>query len=125
MKFWTGHIRAGAPPVLVREGFSWGAFLFGPLWLAAHRAWIPAALVLAADILIVTLAKGPPQPVLLLAVAVWLGLTGQDLRRWSLLLRSFALSQIVAARDETEALGRLLDRRPDLAGSFLPPGAAR
>ena len=35
------------------------------------------------------------------------------------------LAQVVAARDEAEALARLLDRRPDLAGSFLPPQAAR
>ena len=48
MRFWTAHIRAGAAPVLVREGFSWGALLFGPLWLAVHRAWIPAVLALAA-----------------------------------------------------------------------------
>jgi len=124
MNFWTGHTRAGAAPVLVREGFSWGAFFFGPLWLAAHRAWVPAALVLATTILIVALASGLATFVLLLGLAVWLGVTGHDLRRRSLRMRSFALSQIIAARDETEAFGKLLDRRPDLAGSFLPPGAA-
>ena len=53
MRFWTAHIRAGAAPVLVREGFSWGALLFGPLWLAVHRAWIAAVLALAASVLIV------------------------------------------------------------------------
>ena len=24
----------------IREGFSWGAFLFGPLWLLRHRLWL-------------------------------------------------------------------------------------
>ena len=43
--------------MLVREGFSWGALLFGPLWLAVHRAWIAAVLALAASVLIVVLAK--------------------------------------------------------------------
>jgi hypothetical protein len=28
---WTVHLRDGARPVLVREAFSWGAFLFGPV----------------------------------------------------------------------------------------------
>ncbi len=59
MRFWTIHMRANAPPVLVREGFSWTALLFGPLWLAWHRAWIPAALDLAASILIGVLTSEP------------------------------------------------------------------
>ena len=31
----------------VRDGFSWGAFLFGPLWMVRHRLWL--VLVLYAD----------------------------------------------------------------------------
>ena len=124
MRFWTGHLRQGTRPVLVREGFAWGALLFGPLWLVVHRAWIPAALSLAAGILIVALAAGATATTLMLALAVWLGLSGHDLRRWSMRQRGFTLFQIVAARNETEALFKLLDRRPNLASSFLPPGAA-
>ena len=125
MRFWTAHIRAGAAPVLVREGFSWGALLFGPLWLAAHRAWIAAALTLAAFVLIVVLAGADVAAVLLTALIVLLGLSGHDLRRWSLDHRGYLLAQVVVARNELEALGRLLDRRPDLAGRFLPPESAR
>lgn len=125
MKFWTAHIRAGAAPVLVREGFSWGALLFGPLWFAAHRAWIAAALSLAAAILIIVLAKDGVSAVLLTAFVVLLGLSGHDLHRWSLDHRGYLLSQVVTARDELEALERLLERRPDLKGSYLPPQAAR
>jgi Protein of unknown function (DUF2628) len=123
VRFWTGHLRSGAAPVLVREGFAWGALLFGPLWLAAHRAWIPAALALAAGILILALAPAPAATALMIALALWLGASGQDLRRWSMRHRGFTLFQIVAARNETDAFARLLERRPDLAGSFLPPGA--
>ena len=46
MKIWTVHLRDDAPPVLVREGFSLGRALFGPLWLALHRAWVPAVFAL-------------------------------------------------------------------------------
>jgi hypothetical protein len=123
--FWTGHLRSGAAPVLVREGFAWGALLFGPLWLAVHRAWVPAALALAAGILILALASGAAATTLMVALAVWLGLSGQDLRRWSMRRRGFMLLTVVAARREADALARLLERRPDLAGSFLPPSAAR
>ncbi len=125
MKFWTAHIRAGAAPILVREGFSWGALLFGPLWLAVHRTWIAAALTLAAFVLIVVLAEADVAAVLLTALIVLLGLSGHDLRRWSLDHRGYLLAQVLVARNELEALGRLLDRRPDLAGRFLPPGSAR
>ena len=125
MKFWTAHIRAGAAPILVREGFSWGALIFGPLWLAAHRAWIAAALSLAAFILIVFLATDGIAAALLTTLVVLLGLSGHDLRRWSLDLRGYLLAQVVVARDELGALEQLLERRPDLKGSFLPPQAAR
>ena len=125
MKFWTAHIRGGAAPVLVREGFSWGALIFGPLWLAAHRAWIAAVLTLVAWVLIIVLTQDGVSAALLTTVIVLLGLSGHDLRRWSLEHRGYLLAQVVVARNELEALGRLLERRPDLRGSFLPPEAAR
>jgi hypothetical protein len=125
VRFWTGFVRDGAAPVLVREGFSWGALIFGPIWLAVHNAWIPAALALAACILIAVLTSGPTQSALLLALMLWLGFTGNDLRRWSLRLRGFVLQEVVGARDATEALGVMLERRPDLAARFLPRGALR
>jgi hypothetical protein len=124
VKFWTGHVRSGTAPVLVREGFAWGAFLFGPLWLALHRAWVPAALALAAGIVILALTPGAMATALMLALALWLGASGHDLRRWSMRLRGFTLFQVIAARDETDAFARLLERRPDLVGSFLPPSEA-
>jgi hypothetical protein len=125
MKFWTAHIRAGAAPVLVREGFSWGALIFGPLWLAIHRAWIPAAISLAAYVIIAVLAHDAVLAALLATLIVMLGLSGQDLRRWSLDHRGYLLSQVVTGRTELDALTHLLERRPDLKGSFLPPDAAR
>jgi Protein of unknown function (DUF2628) len=125
VRFWTAHIRSGAAPVLVREGFSWGALCFGPVWLALHRAWIAAVLTLAATILVIVLASGGATAALLTALIVLLGLSGNDLRRWSLERRGFLLAQVVVARDELEALRRLLDRRPDLRGAFLPPESAR
>ena len=125
MRFYTAHIRSGAAPVLVREGFSWGALFFGPLWLAAHRAWVPAAVSLAAFVLIVVLTEGGLAAALLVATTFLIGLSGHDLRRWSLDHRGFVLSQVVTARDELDATARLLERRPDLKGSYLLPQDAR
>ncbi|HEX4173958.1 MAG TPA: DUF2628 domain-containing protein [Acetobacteraceae bacterium] len=125
MRFYTAHIRTGAPPVLVREGFSWGALFFGPLWLAAHRAWVAAALSLAAFVLIIVLTDDGLAAALLIALVAVLGLSGHDLRRWSLDHRGYLLSQVVAAWDELDATARLLERRPDLKGRYLPPQDAR
>ena len=125
MRFYTAHIRSGAAPVLVREGFSWGALFFGPLWLAAHRVWIPAVVSLAAFVMIFVLTDGRMAAALLIALVVLIGLSGHDLRRWSLDHRGYVLSQVVTARDELEALAQLLERRPDLKGSYLLPQDAR
>ena len=122
MKIWTAHLREDRPPELLREGFSWGAFFFGPLWLAAHRAWVPAGLVFAAA---VALAVFLSTPKLLLAwlLGSWLmGVFGNDLRRWALHVRGYTLTHVVAARDADSAFTRLLTTRPDLAHLFFAAG---
>jgi len=120
VKVWTAHLHRDRPPVLVRDGFSIGAFLFGPLWLALHCAWIPAVLALAASVLIVLLTAPGVAIVLLLGEMVWLGLSGRDLQRWSLARRGFTLLYAVVARSADAALLRLLDARADLQRRFSP-----
>jgi len=100
--------------VLVPEGFSWGALVLGPLWLAAYRAWVPAAIALAAAIIILALGTDAIQAVLLAGLGVLLGQSGQDLRRWSLTQRGYRLAHVLAAPDEEAALERLLTAQPDL-----------
>lgn len=114
MTFFTVHTRADHPPVLLREGFRWGAFFFGPLWLLRYRALIPAALAAAALILIVVLTGGVLRAALLVAMELMLGANGNDLCRWSLERRGFLLSDVIVAPDAEEALARLLARRPAL-----------
>lgn len=125
MRIWTAHLRPRTAPVLVAEGFSWGALLFGGVWLLVHRAWIAGVLALAAGVLIGTLTRGPTRGLLEFALAVLLGLTGRDLLRWSLARRGYVLSQVVAAGDEDAALARFLTARPDLASAFMPAETAR
>lgn len=125
MKMWTAHLRPDAEPILVPEGFSWLAMIFGPLWLAAHRAWIPAAIVLALDVIGAFLLPEPLSFVLDAGLAILVGLSAHDLRRWSIENRGYLLTHVIAAGDEAEALGRLLTGRPDLARHFMPPEAAR
>ncbi len=121
MTFWTAHLAREREPVLLREGFSWGALLFGPFWLLLHRAWIPAALTFAAFVLIGALVRDPFQAIVYLGLMVLLGLNGNDLRAWSLERRGFLLAHVLTARTEADALGRLLTARPDLAARMAPP----
>jgi hypothetical protein len=116
VKIWTVHSRAGRAPVLIPEKFSWGGLVFGPLWLLAHGSWIPGVIALAVCIAL-AVALPPPLGTILDVALFWaIGLAGNDLRRWSLARRGFALVQVVAERNTDAALARLLDRRPDLIG---------
>lgn len=118
MRGWTAHLKPGRQPVLVPEAWSWRAFLFGPVWLAAQHAWIPAVLQAALLVLVAVLLPAPARAVGIAALAVLAGLLGQDLVRWSLERRGYHLAHVLAARDEEAALGRLLTYRPDVAAGM-------
>jgi hypothetical protein len=120
VKIYTAMMKHDAEPVLVREGFSWGALVFGPLWLASRRAWTAAVISLAGYMLIWLLIPGWPGSILILAAAVLLGLSGHDLRRWSLERRGYLLLHVLRGRDWDDAWIRLLRRRPDIAERFRP-----
>lgn len=114
MKIWTAHEKPNVPPVLLREGFSFGALVFGPLWLATHRAWLPAGAAFVLSLLILLLTDPPASIVLILGLALLLGLSGWDLVRWSIARRGFLESNVVTGQNEDAASHRLLDARPDL-----------
>jgi Protein of unknown function (DUF2628) len=118
VRTYTVHDKPGRPPVLVREGFSWGALVLGPVWLAARGAWIPAALALLGFMAIAVLTRGAAEAALWAGLAVLLGVAGHDLRRWALRLHGYALVHVVAARDRDAALARLLTGRPDMAAAL-------
>ena len=119
MRVYTAHIHAKQPPRLVREGWSWGAFLFGPLWLLVQRAWLAALLWLAVGCLPLLL-PGAARVVASLALAWLAGLLGRDLVRWSLARQGYALAHVVAARDQDAAFARLLAAREEQVPRFMP-----
>jgi Protein of unknown function (DUF2628) len=114
LRIYTAYLRAGAAPVLVREGFAWGALFLGPFWLFAHRAWIAGILALAALIVVAGLPAGPGQAALAVLLMLAFGLFGNDLRRFGLSRRGFSLAHVVAAGNRDAAFARLLEARADL-----------
>lgn len=108
----TAGSDAAAPEraVFVRDGWSWGAFLFGPLWLLWHRHWLMGALVLVLEgVLIGTLDALPLHAVAgacaHFLIALLFGLEGASLRRFALAKAGFAEVALMAG-DSLEALER-------------------
>ena len=97
------HCPGTETPIALREGFSWPAFLFGPLWLAWHRAWMEAGIAGGLWLLTFTL---PPLPSALAQLALfWLiGLEGNGLRRRALERKGCIEKTVVPAHDADEAL---------------------
>lgn len=128
MKVFTVHLRGhGLDPdhdvVLVKEGFSFPAFLFGPLWALWHRHWLLAAAILVTQLIVGAAGEILADPligaVLSLALAALVGLLAGDLRRWVLARKDYVTESVVAGRDPEEALQRFLDQRDDLADDFV------
>jgi hypothetical protein len=94
--------------VLVRDGFSFLAFLVPPLWLLWHRLWIEAALAFAATALGETAGFGFIGAMLSLLVAIFVGLEGQTLRVNALGRRGWREWGVVEASNVEEAEIRYL-----------------
>ena len=120
MRTYTIHHRAGAKGddvVIIREGFSWGAFIFNFLWALWNRLWLAAAgllvVMLAIDAAADLLGVNPAfASIAGLAVSLWVGFTGNDWRRGALERRGYVLDAVVAAPNSDAALRRFVDTAP-------------
>ncbi len=117
MRVFTAHLRGVAAPVLVPEGFSWGAALFGPIWFALKGAWVAAAGFLLVWVVLLAVVHGPLRGPLEFWVAIVAGVFGQDLRRLALDWRGYVVTSVIVGRDADVAFTRLMDERPDLLES--------
>ena len=120
MTFWTAHLARDREPILLRDGFAWGALLFGPFWLLLHRAWIPAILSFVTFFVAGMRLPSGVSDVLVPALMLLHGFSGNDMRAWTLERRGYLLTHVLSARSETDALARLLNTRPDLANTYKP-----
>jgi hypothetical protein len=94
----------------VRDGFSWSAFMFGPVWMLWHRLWlvligyIGVALVLALAVRLIGANDGV-RVWSVFFIALLVGLEAASLRRWTLARRGWNDLGIVVA-DDLEAAER-------------------
>ena len=105
----------------VRDGFHFWAFVFGPLWMLAHRLWLVFVLylVLSAVLQAGLWFVGATSSVKFLVgflLSVLVGLEAPTLRRWTLARRGWSTIGVVAADDAEGAERRFFDtwtrRRP-------------
>lgn len=108
---------------LIKDGFNWPAFLLAVPWALWHRMWIVAAALIAAQV-VLGLLPGlvglgeTVSAVLSMGLAVAVGLTGADLRDWSLRRRGFVAADVVVAENREMAERRFLESRPQLTAAM-------
>ena len=147
MRVFTIHLRPSAlspdrDAVLIKEGFCWPAFFFGPFWALWHRMWFAAA-----GLLSVLIALGIAESILRLdpmtysvvmfGVSTIIGFCANDWRREALTARGWNMGGLSAAADRDLAFRRFVDLHPDAmdlrpmsdvvpaASANTPPGPVR
>ena len=98
----------------VRDGFSFWAFLLGPLWMLWHRLWLVllgyCMLVAAIHFGLLKIAASPGvRGAVWLLMAILVGLEASSLRRWTLRRRDWADIGVVVADDLNMAERRFYD----------------
>jgi len=98
----------------VKDGFTWSAALFAPVWLLVHRLWWPlAGYVIAMGTLEgLRLAEIFPSAWISLAslgLHVLIGFEGDALRRWSLERRGWRTLGTVSGKNTAECERRFFD----------------
>jgi hypothetical protein len=98
----------------VRDGFSWSAALFAPIWLLAHRLWWPLLAYLITGGLIQLLAQSDIVEAGWLTLAwaalnLLVGLEADTLRRWSLGRRGWTTLGSVSGRTAEDCERRFFD----------------
>src|SRR6185312_8720013 len=99
--------------VFVRDGFSFWAFVFGPVWLIYRRLWLALVgyivLSIAVAVGLSWLHAGfGTRSLVMLLIAILMGLEAASLRRWTLSRGKWRLLDVVVADDEEAAERRFL-----------------
>lgn len=120
-----GSVAPGSPEaveaaVVVREKFSFAAFLLPLPWLLFRRAWrefLGFAAVMVAAVIVARQFTGNAPGVLAgleLLAGVFVGLAAPDVRGRALERRGYRLADVVVAESDDGALARFAER--DMAG---------
>jgi hypothetical protein len=116
--------------VFIKDGFSWVAALFAPLWLLAHRLWWPllGVIVLMVGFELTKRLTGVDQRwvgLAGLALNLMIGFEADTLRRWALERRGWRTLGSVTGKNAAECERRFfetwLPTQPIIAPRADPP----
>jgi hypothetical protein len=114
--------------LFVKEGWCWPGLFIPILWLLFRKMWLIAlayVVVFAALAYIDTRLGGPVTGFAMLAAHLYLLLEGNELRRWTLTRRGYALAGVVEGRSREEAEIRYFaDTEPLVAAQAAAPVVA-
>lgn len=111
--------------VFVRDGWNWGAFAFGPLWLLWNRHWITGLMMLAAygailvGISVLPTQDGVKSAAWLLLAVLW-GFEGSSLRRLALNRTGHTEAGLVVGSDLDTLERRFFAERAVAAPALSP-----
>jgi hypothetical protein len=120
----------------VRDGFSFWAFVLGPLWMLRHRMWLVLigyiVLVVALELVMRAMgASGSMKFLAYLLMAILIGMEAGTLRRFTLGRRRWKNIGLIVGDDRESAERRFYDSwvrgetlAPSPASSPAPPPAA-
>jgi hypothetical protein len=113
----AGSVETAERLLFVKEGFCWPALIVPLFWLLFRRMWIVLAIFVALLIgveLVRRMTGLAGVSLLIVLLALFLGVVGNDLRRWTLARRGYFLIDVVEAgsRDEAEIRYFHLDQPP-------------
>jgi hypothetical protein len=104
---------------VIRDGFVWGAFLFGPFWALARMRWMAAGVLAAGWLIAGILAALPGDPGasggIWLIAALWSGFSARDLEAWSLENQGWSTADVMLAASLVEAEARMIAADADRA----------
>jgi hypothetical protein len=108
---WIGG-NGRAETQVIRDGFVWGAFLFGPLWAVVRVRWMAAAALAAGWLVAGILAGlvGAPSAAVefWLIASLWSGFSARDLEALSLESQGWNTADVVLAPSLVEAEARMI-----------------
>jgi len=130
----TDPLPAAERTVFVRDGFSFWAFLWAPLWMLWHRMWVVLLgyVVLTAIFIWILVALGASRAALAvvgLFISLLVGLESSTLRRLSLRRRGWTNVGVISGNDLEDAERRFFGAwvgtpRPQSPAASAPPPAA-
>jgi Protein of unknown function (DUF2628) len=124
MRLYSVHLGPATPQgrevVLVKEGFSWPAFLFTFFWALVKGWWLTAILIFTAQagLSAASYAAGfsaAGETIVSFAVVFLIGAFANDLQRLELSLRNFREAGVVAGHNLGAAELRAFERIPALS----------